>query len=288
MDVLVAGGHGEIARHLLRLLAEHGHHGRGLIRNPDHAADLEADGAVPVLCDLEHDDPRPHLGARRRDRVRRGRRPGQRARAQAYGRLRRRGQADRGGRGARRRRYLIVSSMGAGDPASASEAMRPYQQAKHDADEALPPPAWTGRSCAPGGLTDEPGGACAERLGRSAGPAPGRRARAARVPQAPNTVARRRGARGRCRSERCPASRSHARDGAPSLQPRKTGAHPSLAPPDPTRGPPSRPTRLAEPSSSTAAAIEQQPRPSNPDRLLFARRRQGFPSACDPIVRCSA
>ena len=63
MDVLVAGGHGQIARHLLRHLAANGHHARGLIRNPDHAADLEADGAVPMLCDLEHDDPRPHLGA---------------------------------------------------------------------------------------------------------------------------------------------------------------------------------------------------------------------------------
>ena len=47
---------------LLRLLAGRGHHGRGLIRNPDHAADLEAEGAEPVLCDLENDDPRPHLG----------------------------------------------------------------------------------------------------------------------------------------------------------------------------------------------------------------------------------
>ena len=34
-----------------------------MIRNPDHAADLEADGATPVLCDLEHDDPAPHLGS---------------------------------------------------------------------------------------------------------------------------------------------------------------------------------------------------------------------------------
>ena len=62
MDVFVAGGHGQIARHLLRQLAAAGHHPRGLIRNPDHAADLEADGAVPVLCDLEQDDPAPHLG----------------------------------------------------------------------------------------------------------------------------------------------------------------------------------------------------------------------------------
>src|SRR6188472_940777 len=62
MDVLVAGGHGQIARRLLRLLARHGHTARGLIRNPDHVADLESDGAHPVLCDLEHDDVRPHVG----------------------------------------------------------------------------------------------------------------------------------------------------------------------------------------------------------------------------------
>ena len=62
MDVLVAGGHGQIARRLLRLLAQRGHTARGLIRNPAHVADLEADGALPILCDLEHDDLRPHVG----------------------------------------------------------------------------------------------------------------------------------------------------------------------------------------------------------------------------------
>src|SRR3954465_2717565 len=62
MDVLVAGGHGQIARRLSRLLAQHGHTARGLIRNPDHAADLESDGARPILCDLESDDVRPHVG----------------------------------------------------------------------------------------------------------------------------------------------------------------------------------------------------------------------------------
>ncbi len=62
MDVLVAGGHGQIGRRLLRLLAQRGHTARGLIRNAAHVADLEADGAHPVLCDLEHDDVRPHVG----------------------------------------------------------------------------------------------------------------------------------------------------------------------------------------------------------------------------------
>jgi uncharacterized protein YbjT (DUF2867 family) len=157
MDVLVAGGHGKIARHLLRLLAQNGHHGRGLIRNPDHAADLEADGAVPVLCDLEHDDPRPHLGGAEAIVFAAGAGPGsgaERKRTVDYG-------------GAVKlieaaeelgvRRYLMVSSMGAGDPASASEAMRPYQQAKHDADEALAASGLDWTIVRPGGLTDAPG-----------------------------------------------------------------------------------------------------------------------------------
>src|SRR4249919_2799102 len=53
MDVAVAGGHGKIALRLLRLLAERGDRARGLIRNPDQAADLEAAGASAVGADLE-------------------------------------------------------------------------------------------------------------------------------------------------------------------------------------------------------------------------------------------
>ena len=41
MDVVVAGGHGKIGLRLLRLLADGGHRARGLIRNPDHAAELD-------------------------------------------------------------------------------------------------------------------------------------------------------------------------------------------------------------------------------------------------------
>jgi uncharacterized protein YbjT (DUF2867 family) len=170
MDVLVAGGHGQIARHLLRLLAEHGHHGRGLIRNPDHAPDLEADGAVPVLCDLEHDDPLPHIGAAEAIVFAAGAGPGsgpERKRTVDYeGAVKLIRAAEELGV----RRYVIVSSMGADDPASASEAMRPYQQAKHDADQALATSTLDWTIVRPGGLTDDPGSgrvALAERLGRS-------------------------------------------------------------------------------------------------------------------------
>jgi uncharacterized protein YbjT (DUF2867 family) len=63
----------------------------------------------------------------------------------------------------------MVSSMGAGDPESASEQMRPYQQAKHDADEALAASGLDWTIVRPGGLTNEPGTGfvtAAPRLGR--------------------------------------------------------------------------------------------------------------------------
>ncbi len=62
MEVLIAGGHGQIALRLERLLDRAGHHPRGLIRNPAHADEVAAAGADPVLCDLELEDPRVHVG----------------------------------------------------------------------------------------------------------------------------------------------------------------------------------------------------------------------------------
>jgi|SRR5829696_8348127 len=169
MDVLVAGGHGQIARHLLRKLAAAGHHGRGLIRNPDHAADLEADGATPVLCDLERDDPAPHVGTADAIVFAAGAGPGsgpERKRTVDYeGAVKLIEAAESLGV----RRYVIVSSMGADDPASASNEMRPYQQAKHDADEALANSSLDWTIVRPGRLTDEPGAGTvdlAPRLGR--------------------------------------------------------------------------------------------------------------------------
>jgi uncharacterized protein YbjT (DUF2867 family) len=52
--VVIAGGHGKIALHLERLLSDRGDTVAGLIRNPDHAADLEANGARALVVDLEH------------------------------------------------------------------------------------------------------------------------------------------------------------------------------------------------------------------------------------------
>jgi len=53
MDVVIAGGHGQIALRLARLLSARGERVRSLIRNPDHSADVEAVGAEAVVFDLE-------------------------------------------------------------------------------------------------------------------------------------------------------------------------------------------------------------------------------------------
>ncbi|QUG99447.1 NAD(P)H-binding protein [Saccharopolyspora erythraea] len=53
MRVAIAGGHGQIARLLGAALAARGDSALGLVRNPEHEADLRADGIVPVVADLE-------------------------------------------------------------------------------------------------------------------------------------------------------------------------------------------------------------------------------------------
>jgi uncharacterized protein YbjT (DUF2867 family) len=158
MDVVVAGGHGKIALRLLRLLSARGDRARGLIRNPDHAADLEAAGGEPVLCDLEQEDDVARFvqGA---DAVvfAAGAGPGS-------GAARKR-TMDLGGavklidaaRANGIARYVIVSSVGAGRPDRASGSMRPYIEAKAEADRALAASGLDYTIVRPGRLTDEPG-----------------------------------------------------------------------------------------------------------------------------------
>src|SRR5215218_687008 len=130
MDVVVAGGHGQIALRLLKLLADRGDRARGLIRNPAHAADLEAAGAEAVLCDLEHEDDVSRF-VESADAVvfAAGAGPGsgpERKRTMDLGGAVKLIEAARAnGIG----RYVMVSAMGAGRPDQASGSMRPYIEA---------------------------------------------------------------------------------------------------------------------------------------------------------------
>jgi uncharacterized protein YbjT (DUF2867 family) len=158
MEVLVVGGHGKVGLRLLRLLAREGHRGRGVIRNPEQAGDLEAAGAEPVLCDLERgDDLRPRVGAADAIVFAAGAGPGSgpaRKRTVDYGAALTSMEAARD-RGVTR--FVIVSSIGTHDVAAAAETMRPYLQAKRDADDALRRSGLDWTIVKPGHLTDAPG-----------------------------------------------------------------------------------------------------------------------------------
>jgi uncharacterized protein YbjT (DUF2867 family) len=53
LRIVIAGGHGQIARQFSRLVTETGHQPVGMIRSPEHITDLEEDGAEPAMINLE-------------------------------------------------------------------------------------------------------------------------------------------------------------------------------------------------------------------------------------------
>jgi len=160
MDIVIAGGHGKIARRLTALLVARGDRVRGLIRNPDHAADLRADGGEPVVLDLEQARVEDVAGAiAGADAVvfAAGAGPGSGAQRKLT--------LDRDGavkllaaaQSAGVERYVMVSSIGAEDPPEGDDVFSVYLQAKAQADAALTASdrAWT--VVRPGSLSDEPG-----------------------------------------------------------------------------------------------------------------------------------
>lgn len=165
MRVAVAGAHGQVARLLGRRLVARGDSVTGLVRNPDHRADLEADGVDPVIADLEQvsvdevaDAVRgadavvfaagagPGSGTGRKDTVDRGAAV---LLAEA---------AERAGVG----RYLLVSSMGVEDvrdgaaPEGVDEVFMAYLRAKLAAEDAVRSRSLAWTVLRPGGLTDDP------------------------------------------------------------------------------------------------------------------------------------
>ncbi|CPR09249.1 NAD dependent epimerase/dehydratase [Mycobacterium bohemicum DSM 44277] len=51
--IVVIGGHGKVALQLARILSVRGDHVSSVFRNPDHAHDVAATGAHPVVADIE-------------------------------------------------------------------------------------------------------------------------------------------------------------------------------------------------------------------------------------------
>ena len=173
MRVLIAGAHGKTARRLTRMLVEGGHEVRGLVRKEEQTGDIEADGAEPVLVDLEVEEVEGRVGRAVEgcDAIvfAAGAGPGSgdaRKETMDYGgAVKLIEAADKHGVN----RYLMLSAMGAGDPESGSEAMQPYLFAKARADERLEGSGLDYTIIRPGSLTDEEGTGtidAAESLGR--------------------------------------------------------------------------------------------------------------------------
>jgi nucleoside-diphosphate-sugar epimerase len=160
MEIAIAGGHGQIALLLGKLLADRGDIVWGLIRNPAHEDDLHAAGVEPVLCDLEADgDGDVAAAVRGADAVvfAAGAGPGSG--------VARKASMDLGGavklidaaKAEGVRRYVMVSSIGAGDaPAEGSDVFGEYLRAKAEADRQLIASGLEYTVVRPGPLTDDP------------------------------------------------------------------------------------------------------------------------------------
>ncbi|ARX85729.1 MULTISPECIES: SDR family oxidoreductase [Streptomyces] len=161
MRIVIAGGHGQIALRLERLLAARGDEAAGLIRNPAHEADLRDAGAEPVLCDLESasvEEVARHLEGADAAVFAAGAGPGSGAdRKNTVDRDAAVLFADAAER-AGARRYIVVSSMGADPDHPGDEIFDAYLRAKGEADAYVRGRAaldWT--VLRPGMLTDDAG-----------------------------------------------------------------------------------------------------------------------------------
>jgi uncharacterized protein YbjT (DUF2867 family) len=157
MNVVVVGGHGKIAMRLLKLLADRGETGRGVIRNPDQAHDLEAIGATPIVLDIENKEIGDAVAGANAVIFAAGAGPGSGpARKQTVdfaGAVKLIDAAKANDVS----RYLIVSAIGANHPERWSEQMRPYYEAKAAADKSVVESGLDYTVVRPGMLTDEPG-----------------------------------------------------------------------------------------------------------------------------------
>ncbi|HVD56586.1 MAG TPA: SDR family oxidoreductase [Thermoleophilaceae bacterium] len=160
MDIVIAGAHGKIARRLARLLVARGDSVRGLIRNPDHAEDLRADGSEPVLLDLEAAEPEQVAEAvAGADAVvfaagaGPGSGPERKLTVDRDGAIKLLG----GARAADVPRYVMISSVGAESPPDDEDVFSVYLRAKAEADLALTASDRDWTVVRPGSLSDDRG-----------------------------------------------------------------------------------------------------------------------------------
>lgn len=152
MNVLVAGSHGRVGRHVTRFLAESDHGVRGMVRVESQASDIRESGAEPVVADLTADVSHAVKGV---DAIVFAAGSGG---EDVWG-------VDRDGAvslvdeaaSAGVERFVMLSSINADRPEDSPEALREYLRAKGEADEYLRQSDLTYTVVRPGPLTNEGG-----------------------------------------------------------------------------------------------------------------------------------
>jgi len=158
--VAIAGGHGQIALRLAKIMSERGDEVVALIRNPDHADEVKQAGAEPAVVDLEHaseDEVATAIGGSDAVVFAAGAGPGSgsaRKETMDYGgAVKLIAAAKQAGVG----RYVIVSSMGANPNATGDDTFSVYLSAKGRADDAVRASGLDATVIRPGGLTNDAG-----------------------------------------------------------------------------------------------------------------------------------
>jgi len=160
MKVAIAGGHGKIALRLARLLAAADEQTIGLIRNPNHAAEVSQAGSIPVVCDLEQatvEEIAVAIDGADAVIFAAGAGPGSGADRKLT--------MDRDGAIKLLRaasiagapRYLMVSGAGVENPPDGGDVFAVYLRAKAEADAAIVASDRDWTIIRPGGLSDDPG-----------------------------------------------------------------------------------------------------------------------------------
>ncbi|MBC7631857.1 SDR family oxidoreductase [Aeromicrobium sp.] len=158
--IAIVGGHGNIARLLIPLLAEAGHQPLALVRDPGQAPELERLGAEVAIVDIEKDSAEAFAEAfRGADAIVFA------AGGGGDGNIERKKTVDLGGslksiEGATIagvKRFVQISAISVDEPldADAGESWVAYVEAKRDADIALRGSELDWTIIRPGGLTDE-------------------------------------------------------------------------------------------------------------------------------------
>ncbi len=158
VNVVIVGGHGRIALRLEKILAERGDSPRGIIRQTEQADELEAIGAEPIVLDIENiDDIDDAFAGAEAVVFAAGAGPGSGPARKLT--------VDYGGAvksvdaaiAKEIRRFVIVSAIGVNHPERWSDEMKPYYEAKADADKFVAECGLDHTIVRPGSLTDDPG-----------------------------------------------------------------------------------------------------------------------------------